>query len=136
MTNAINTQVRAALDHAHGYAKAVDAIRAALKGQLSPEAVQQALMQPVATYYGVKLVAKQRGEGVTWDKDSAKWETAKKSHQRLCASVLGEGKAQRPELDVPADIAAVAAKLVKMCGEYEDAARLIATAIAQAKAAK
>ena len=136
MSNAINTQVRNALDHAHGYAKAIEAIRAALKGQMSPETVAAALMQPVATYYGVKLVAKTRGEGVTWDKDSAKWETAKKSHQRLCKSVMGETAKQREELDVPADIAAVAAKLVKMCGEYEDAARLIATAIAQAKAAK
>ena len=136
MSNAINTQVRNALDHAHGYAKAVEAIRAALKGQLSPEAVQQALMQPVATYYGVKLVAKTRGEGVTWDKDSAKWETAKKSHQRLCKSVMGESAKQREELDVPAHIAKLAAQLVAAAGEYEEAARLIATAIAQAKAVK
>ena len=135
MSNAINTQVRNALAHAHGYAKAVDEIRVALKGQMSPDQVQAALLQPVATYYGVKLVAKQRGEGVTWDKDCAKWETAKKSYQRLCASVLGKGKAQLPELAVPADIAAVAAKLVKMCCEYKDTARLIDIAIAQAKAA-
>lgn len=134
MTASINTHVTAALDHAHGFAKAVESIRAALKGQLSPDVVRDKLLAPVATYYKVPLIAKERGEGVTWDKAHAKFETAKKSHQRLVKAVLGQSENQKPELDVPAHIAKLAAALVDAAGEYEEAARLIATAIAQAKA--
>lgn len=130
----INTFVTSALDHAHGFAKAVEGIRAALKGQLSPDVVREKLLAPVATYYAVPLIAKTRGEGVTWDTNHAKFETAKKAHQRLTKAVLGEVQNQKEELTVPAHIAKLAAALVEAAGEYEQAAKLIATAIAQAKA--
>ena len=136
MTKQLNTLVSTALNAAHAYGTAVEGIRSALKGQLSPEAVRDALMLPVATYYGVTLVAKTRGEGVTLDTTAAKFEAAKKALQRLCKDVLGKSENQSEELDVPAHIAKLAAALVAACGEYEGAAKLIATAIAQAKAAK
>lgn len=132
----ITTHVNAALTAAGAYGQAVDAIRKDLKGQLSPEQVKAVLLQPVATFYGVALVDKERGEGKTWDKASAKWETAKKAHQRLCADVTGKSQNQSDELEVPAHIAKIAAQLVAACAEYEGAAKLIATAIANAKAAK
>ena len=134
MTASINTFVTSALDHAHGFAKAVEGIRAALKGQMSPDVVREKLLAPVASYYKVPLIAKERGEGVTWDKEHAKFETAKKAHQRLVKAVLGEVVSRKEELEVPAHIAKLAAQLVQAAGEYEQAAKLIATAIAQAKA--
>jgi len=133
MTTSINTIVSAALTAATAYGKSVEQLRTALKGQLSPEDVRAKLMQPVALFYGVQLVAKERGEGVTWDKAHPKFETAKKAHQRLCADVIGKGKDQSAQLEVPAHIAKLAAQLVAAASEYEQAAKLIATAIAQAK---
>ena len=136
MTKTINTLVSSALAAAGAYGTSVASIRTALKGQLSPDAVRAALLAPVAAFYGVTLVAKERGEGVTWDKDAAKYETAKKAHQRLVKDVMGKVESQSEALDVPAHIAKLAAQLVVACGEYEGTAKLIATAIANAKAAK
>lgn len=134
MTKQLNTLVSTALTAAHAYGTAVAGIKAALKGHLSPDAVRAALLEPVATFYSVPLIDKTRGEGKTWDKEHAKFETAKKAHQRLCADVLGKKENQAPELDVPAHIAKLAAALVQAAAEYEGAGKLIATALAQAKA--
>ena len=62
---------------------------------------------------------------------------ARQDLSRLCRAVMGTSvrQTERTEIDVPDHIAKLAAKLVKECGEYEDAARLLATAVAQAKAA-
>lgn len=136
MAKNINALVSTALDAAHAYGKTIDAIRVALKGHLSPDEVRAALLQPVAAYYGVGLVDKVRGEGKTWDKEHAKWETAKKAHQRMVADIVGEAHKNKEEIEVPAHIAKLALMLVAACGEYEGTAKLIATAIAQAKAAK
>ena len=132
----IIAHVNAALNAASAYGQAINDIRKDLKGQLSPEQVKATLMEPIATYYKVELVAKERGEGMTWDKTCAKWETAKKAHQRICADVLGKTVNQSEELDVPAHIAKLAAQLVAACAEYEGANKLLATAVANAKAAK
>ena len=136
MAKNINALVATALDAAHAYGKGIDAIRAALKGQTSPDDVRATLMGAVSAYYGVPLVDKTRGEGKTWDKEHGRFETAKKAHQRICADVLGKAADKTPEIEVPAHIAKLAAQLVKACGEYEGAAKLIATAIAEAKAGK
>lgn len=136
MTKQLNTLVASALDAAHAYGKSIDGIRAALKGQLSPDVVRAALLEPVATYYRVPLIDKTRGEGKTLDKEHAKYEAAKKALQRLSADVMGKNSPQGAEFDVPAHIAKLAAQLVQAASEYEGAAKLIATAIANAKAAK
>lgn len=130
----ITTMVSNALNAATAYGSAVEGIRTALKGQLSPDAVRAALLEPVAAYYKVSLVAKTRGEGVTWDIENAKFETAKKAHQRLVKDVLGKSVSQSEELAVPAHIAKLAAQLVAAAAEYEGAAKLVATAIANARA--
>lgn len=132
----ITTMVSNALNAATAYGSAVEGIRNALKGQLSPDAVRAALLAPVAAYYKVSLVAKTRGEGVTWDIENAKFETARKAHQRLVKDVLGKSVSvsQSEELAVPAHIAKLAQQLVAAAAEYEGAAKLIATAIANARA--
>ena len=50
-----------------------------------------------------------------------------------------KGKARHDKaqsIEVPADVLAAAVRLVKLCAEYEGAATLLATAVANAKAAK
>ena len=138
MAKTISQLVSVALDSVGAYGKAVADIRATLKGRVSPEEVRVALLPPVAAYYGVKLVQKERGEGVTWDKDAPKFETAKKAHQRLVADVLGKTSASKDELEIPEEIIALARKLVKACEGYEIdgksvSARMVATAVALAK---
>lgn len=134
MTKTINTIVNTALNAATAYGAAIVDLRAALKGTMSPDEVRVALLAPVAAYYKVALVAKTRGEGVTWDIENAKFETAKKAHQRLVKDVCGKSVSQSEELAVPAHIAKLAAQLVAAAAEYEGAAKLIATALANARA--
>lgn len=134
MTATINNLVTSALDAAHAYGKGIDALRKAFTGQLSRDHVSEKIMPAVASYYRVPLVARERGEGVTWDKTHAKYETARKAHQRLVKDIMGASVNQKEEIEVPAHIAKLAAALVQAAGEYEGAAKLIATAIAQAKA--
>jgi hypothetical protein len=74
--------------------EAVATLQDLLKGHMSPDKVASTLMPHVAEYYGHTLVAKTRGKGMTWDREAADWETAKKQHQRLCMRVLGETSAQ------------------------------------------
>ena len=140
MTKTINTLVNtycAAIDAAK--ASAVD-IRVMLKGQRVPlgdsKAVGAALLGPVSTYYKAALVDKVRGEGKTWDVTHAKYDAARKAHQRLVKDVMGESVSQSDELEIPANIAKLAAQLVAACAEYKEAAKLISTAIANAKAGK
>jgi hypothetical protein len=134
MTQAINTLVSTALTAAHAYSDTIAKLRTQLKGHLSPDEVRTTLMPYVAGYYKVALVAKERGEGVRMDADAPKYEAAKKALQRMTADIVGKSANHKDELAVPADVLAAAAKLVKLCNEYEGAGRLIATAIAQAKA--
>ena len=163
MTKTINTitsLVSNALNAAHAYSSGVEGIRTALKGQLSPEEVRTALLEPVAAYYKVPVLAKLRGEGdalceyIKTIREDGKvrtvralqadegavyvegFEAAKKAHQRLVKDVLGKSVSQSEELAVPAHIAKLAAQLVAAAAEYEGAAKLIATAIANAKVGK
>jgi len=133
MNASIQSHVSAALTAAGAYSVSIDALRSALKGQLSPE-VRATLLPYVATFYGVALVDKERGEGKTFDVNAKKFEAAKKALQRLTADIVGKSKAQAEELEVPAEMLALARKLVKLGNTYEQAGKLIAAAIATAKA--
>lgn len=97
MTQAINTQVINALNSATAYGKAIEALRAATRGQLSPE-VRERILPYVAAYYGVALVAKAQGEGVRLDAEAKKYEAAKKALQRLTADICGKVVAQKEEV--------------------------------------
>ena len=103
------------------------------------------VLQWIETRYGVGTVAskspRNKGEMVL-DRSAAGFEAAKKALQRMQEALTGDADADRTvsakkeELEIPADIAALAAKLAKACNEYEDAKRLAAQAVAQAFAAK
>lgn len=95
--------------------------------------------------YGVPLVEskspRNRGEMVL-DRSAAKYEAAKKAAQRLLEALGGDADASaKPAsnkaegVEIPAHIAALAAKLAAACLEYEQSKKLAAQAVAEAFAA-
>jgi hypothetical protein len=94
------------------------------------------LLEPVAAYYKCATKAKQRGEGVTFDRDSATFETAKKRLDRIVAMLVIPTAGHKEDIDVPPEVQKAADKLVALCAEYEEAAKLRAKAIANATAKK
>ncbi len=80
---------------------------------------------------------------VVLDKGSAQFFAADKAARRMMDALTGDADAEkaeggagrsgkREELEIPADIAALAARLVALCNEYEGSKRLAAQAVAQA----
>jgi hypothetical protein len=138
MSTSIYTLVSKALTSVHAYRDAVEGLRAALKGQVSPE-VRAAVLSEVARFYEVKLVASERGEGQVLDADAPKYAAAKQAVYRLVKDIVGKTAHSKtahskPELKVPANILEAARKLVALCAEYEEAARLVSTALATVRA--
>jgi hypothetical protein len=134
----INALVVSTLNIAAAYGKGINELRTAIakaaNGTLSRDVVHAALQLPVATYYGVALIDKVRGEGKTLDKEAQGYEAAKKALQRLTADIVGKEAKATEEEEVPAEMLALARKLVKAGMAYENASKLIAKAIATAKA--
>ena len=62
------------------------------------------------------------------------YEKANKRLQRIVADLMGKQSKNEDALEVPPEIFAAAIKLVKLADEYKEASKLIATAIASAKA--
>jgi UDP-N-acetylmuramoylalanine-D-glutamate ligase len=130
----INTMVNSALTSASKYGIAISELQAALRGQ-DVSTVRVAIMPAVCKYYAVPMVAKQRGEGFRPDSEATNYEAAKKALTRLSQDIVGgKASAEREELEVPEAVLQAARKLVALCAEYEGAGRLLATAIATAKA--
>lgn len=124
--------VVAALNAANAYGNAIELLRTeALNGQLSSEDVKAALLKPIASYYSVKLIAKTRGDGLTWDKDAPKYAAAVKAHQRMAADISGKTNSS-DEVEIPAELLAAAQKLAKLAAEYEGARSLASKALAAA----
>lgn len=115
------------------------------------EAAQPACLEWVGQHYGVALVVSQsprnKGQQVL-DSSAADYEAAKTALRRIRESLTGDAdkaavdaanpgaQSNRQEVEVPAEIAALAAKLVALCNEYEKSKKLAAQAIAEAFAAK
>lgn len=96
--------------------------------------------------YGVPLVESTSNANkgaMVLDRSHAAFETAKKAAQRAMEALTGDAdkpassaKGEKKDgVEVPADIAALAAKLAAACNEYEGAKRLAAQAVAEAFAA-
>ena len=115
------------------------------------EAAQPACLEWVGLHYGVALVVSQsprnKGQQVL-DSSAADYEAAKTALRRIRESLTGDAdkaavdaanpgaQSNRQEVEVPAEIAALAAKLVALCNEYEKSKKLAAQAVAEAFAAK
>lgn len=127
----VSAAVCAALKVARSFADRVADIRAALPADVlaDRDALTRALRPGVAKFHGVEWAEHGSTGKFVGDETGA----ARQDLSRLCRAVMGQGPRQQAEaLEVPDNIAKLAAKLVKAC---EGDARLIATAIAQAKAA-
>lgn len=96
MSKSINAFVRTALNAATAYGAAVNGLRAELQGQTAAE-VRAALLEPVATFYSMKPIAKVRGEGFMLDREDVNYEKANKALQRLTEDVCGKAAAKKTD---------------------------------------
>lgn len=112
-------------------------------GIVSVEDAQPIVMQWAAQRYSVALVESKsnRNKGqMVLDRDSASFAAADKAYKRVIEALRGdvaqslkaEGAAEAEEIEIPAEIAAAAAKLAALCAEYQGAKRLAAKAVAAA----
>lgn len=113
MTSRINTLVISALTAATAYGRDIDALRNALKGQDVP-AVRAALLEPIAGFYKVALVAKERGEGVTLDTEAKGFEAAKKALSRMTKDITGT--AVKQVVETP-KLTREQLRLIRLCSE-------------------
>ena len=104
--------------------------------ELDRKALAQPLMQSVAMAYGVTMIQKTRGEGCTWNMDDKNSVNAKRCYASLIADLFRGEEEHAALLEVPTDIQALANKLVALTAQYEQAGKLLATAIANAKTQK
>ena len=141
MSKAANTiTIHAALDAVHTYAEKIALLQAAFKGKTA-EQIRDAIRPDVASYkkYAVPFVdGKGKAVGTkVLDKDHPQYENCRKAVTNLTKAIVGaESSGAVEEIEVPAEILAAAAKLAKLCAQYEESRKLASTAIAQAFAAK
>jgi hypothetical protein len=141
-TNTNNTvnAVHQALDSAFTYAEKIAVLQAHYKGKTA-EQIRAAILPDVASYkkYAVPMVdGKGKAVGTkVLDKEHPQYENCRKAVTNLTKAIVGkETSGSVEELEVPAEILAAAAKLAKLCAQYEESRKLASTAIAQAFAAK
>ena len=86
--------------------------------------------------YGVEPHESRKGGTLTFAKDSAEEQRLKRIRRLHPDMVKGASNKAGEEVEIPAHIAALAAKLAAACNQYEGAKRLAAQAVAEAFAAK
>lgn len=131
--------VHSVLTAAFAYGAGIETLQAMFKGK-TPTVIRAALLPDVASFpkYAVPLVAGSgKAEGtLVLDAEHPRYEACRKALGRLVKDIVGgSGKTESEEIEVPAEILAAAAKLAKLCAQYEGARKLASTAIAQAFAA-
>ena len=131
--NAIHAVATAAMHEERATLAALPVLRKAFEG-CARDDVRDTIMVEYA--HAIKVELKVQGSGrLVWPAGS---DTAKRACNRFIARILADetDSARKAPLLVPEEIMALARALVEGCNEYEEASRLIATAIAQAKAGK
>ena len=129
-----------------------DDLRAALIERLRPLVEKQGWdraraereLKPIyAAARGVELIIASRGTRAgeaTFDRSTHAGDNARTAFDALLDALFAGSSASakegKPDLLVPPEIAKLAAKLVAMCNEYEEAKRLANIAVAKAFAAK
>ena len=94
--------------------------------------VRAILLPIIATHYGAPM--NDEGTKMLKAQNVKLYERANKKLQRIVAELTGKQSKNEDALEVPPEVLAAAVKLVKLANQYESAAKLIATAIASAKA--
>jgi hypothetical protein len=88
------------------------------------KALNQPLMIEVAAAYGVELVAKERGEGFTWDKNNKNKTIARESnnacqcHKEMLGKLFAGSVAQAAEVKISAEAMALLKQLDAMYASY------------------
>lgn len=129
------SHILSALTHEDGFEKAIEAAKGCPEAKGKPEKVRGILMDCVSEKYSIPIVIsdsnRNKGERV-FDRDHAKFETAKSRLNRLVKAIIGKTNGADEEIEVPEHIAALAAKLAKACREYEQARKIASTAVSAA----
>lgn len=136
MNTTLHTIITTAINHAVAYDEQITLARAELKGKSEGD-VRTALLPIVAAHpkYNVPVIdgeGKAKGTKVL-DKTAEKYETAKKALQRLVADIMGKTADKGDKYEIPEDMLAAAAKLVKLAQGYDE--KVMRSLAAQALAA-
>lgn len=127
--------VHSALDAVFSYGEKIASLQALFKGK-SPDVIRAALLPDVASFhkYAVPLVPGEgKAEGtMVLDSEHPRYEACRKALGRMVKDIVGGSSSKSEELEIPADVLAAAAKLAKLCAEYEGARKLASTALSQA----
>jgi hypothetical protein len=122
--NAITKAVKAAFKAGDTYNEQIAILQRECKGA-DRDAIKAIVCPLAAAKYGN---AKDYADGKWVDSKCA----AKRHANRVIAAVMGTSSGASEEIEIPAEILAAAAKLAKLCAEYEGARKLASTALAQA----
>ena len=120
----IKSNVIAALNSAHAYAKAIEGLRGDCKG-MERDAVREAMLPCVAAYYAVEVV---EGKLST---ESKKYEAAKRALYRLLKDVCPSSETKE-EVVIPAELLKAAKVLAELAAKYEGSKSLASKALATA----
>ena len=138
-STSIKSLVATSLAAAHAYAKGVSGLQALPEvrkaAQSGADAVRALLLPAVAGYYAVGVVVSEspRNKGqATLDREAASYEAAKTALRRLTADVMGKGKGNKPDVEIPEELLAAARLLAKKANAYEGSKSLAAKALALA----
>ena len=101
-----------------------------LAKRMKRETFEPLAQKLASTKYDVPLIEKKTGR-IVFDSSAEKYETARKRVQRLIKAVY-ETSQSTEEIEIPAELLALAAKLAKAANEYEGARSLAAKALAVA----
>jgi hypothetical protein len=131
ISNAIKTTIVNAILACEASDRAFDALRETVrKEKLDRETFEGLAREACSVRYDVPLIVKSTGK-VVFDSSAPKYETAKKRAQRLVAEVFPSSKSTE-DVEIPAELLALAAKLAKAANGYEGARSLAAKALAAA----
>lgn len=132
----ITTIIHDAINIKASYEEKIEEARKALKGK-SPEAIREILLPIVAANpkYQVPVVdgqGKAKGTKVL-DKTAPKYETCRSMLSDLVADIVGKTANKGDKYEIPEDMLAAAAKLVKLAQGYDE--KVMRSLAAQALAA-
>lgn len=123
-TSAINTAITNAFKLVDTYGEHVASLQKLLRG--ADRDTVKGYVAPIAA----------KRYGAVYDPASDKWEdsgcAAKRYTNRLVADIVGTSSARKEEVDVPAEMLKVAAKLAKLAKQYKGAKALATKALAAA----
>jgi hypothetical protein len=122
----LNKTILAAFVAGDREAAAIEAVKAEI-GRMSESKFISLAQEIASKHYSVPLITKSTGK-VVFDSSAERYETARKRVQRLVTALFPKEAAA--DVEIPEELLAAAAKLVKLANEYEGARSLASKALA------